>query len=493
MKRLALLPLLFVISGVAARADVASRTSDSLGTRINGELGGRCQSGLCRISGGSDSGRNRFHRLSEFDTRGSIQGVSIDSDGVRNLVLGVTSAEGSFINKSVSLSSPAHLFVLSPGGIQLMPGASFQQIPQLTLSTAPQLRFAGGVFDVYNTQAFSIPTLTGDPLPGAHGLLSGDLGDKRPWIRMEGVSIDVDEALLIDAPGGRIDVVDSRLSVSNSEGDGGSLTLTADLLRIGDGSQLLATGTAQGGLVQVGGSWQNSDSTVRQATQTWMQSGSLVDASSTGAGDGGTVVIWSDLNNPSGGTVVQGQLLARGGLASGNGGRIETSGPILVAEPERLDVTAANGMSGEWLLDPFDISIGTDQTNVSTSFFGSNLLFESFDSGSFVSVDDIDLALSEGSNVVILTGYIPSIGEGGGSIVIGNEEGGGVNVSNEEGGNITWNSDAPLNYFGSSGSLALDAAGYIELNSDIAVGPGGLSLSASTGYVADYTQVYVNT
>ena len=114
MKRLALFPLLFVVTGVSARADVASRASDSLGTRINGVLGGRCQSGLCRISGGSDSGRNRFHRLSEFDTRGTIQGVSIESEGIRNLVLGVTAADGSFIDKGVSLSSPAHLFVLLP-------------------------------------------------------------------------------------------------------------------------------------------------------------------------------------------------------------------------------------------------------------------------------------------------------------------------------------------------------------------------------------------
>ena len=114
MKRLALIPLLFVVTGVSARADVASRSSDSLGTRVNGVLGGRCQSGLCRISGGSDSGRNRFHRLSEFDTRGAIQGVSIDSKGISNLVLGVTAVDGSFIDKSVSLSSPACLLYTSP-------------------------------------------------------------------------------------------------------------------------------------------------------------------------------------------------------------------------------------------------------------------------------------------------------------------------------------------------------------------------------------------
>ncbi|MAS27965.1 MAG: filamentous hemagglutinin, partial [Synechococcus sp. NAT40] len=320
MRRLALLPLLIALGGfVPADADVASSRSGGLGTRVNGALGGRCSSGVCRIDGGSAGGSNRFHRLSEFDTRGAIQGVSIDSDGVRNLVLGVTAADGSFIDKSVSLTSPAHLFVLSPGGIQLMPGASFQQIPQLTLSTASQLRFSGGVFDVFSTPATGVAGLAGDPLPGALGLLPGALGEKRPWIRMDGISIDVDEALLVDAPGGRIDVEGSRLSVSNAAGDGGTLTLTGELIRVGEGTELLATGSGKGGLVQVGGSWQNSDASVRQASQTWMQAGSLVDASSTGHGAGGTVVIWSDLNNLNGGTVVEGSLLARGGPLGGDG------------------------------------------------------------------------------------------------------------------------------------------------------------------------------
>ena len=225
--------------------------------------------------------------------------MSIDSEGARNMVLAVSATDGSVINKSVSLSSPAHLFVLSPGGIQLMPGASFQQIPQLTLSTASQLRFPGGVFDVVNTPAKVIPGLGVDPLPGALGLLSGNLGDHRPFIRMEGVAIDIDESLLVDAPGGRIDVQNSTLSVSNAAGDGGSLTLTADFVQVGEGGQLLATGSGQGGLVQVGGSWQNSDPRVRRVKPGCSRG--LCGCLST-AGDGGTVVIWSDVNNPVGGS-----------------------------------------------------------------------------------------------------------------------------------------------------------------------------------------------
>ncbi|EAU75148.1 CHAT domain-containing protein [Synechococcus sp. RS9916] len=475
MKRLALLPLVLALSAMPVRADVASGGSGGFGTRINGVLGGRCSTGVCRIDGGADAGRNRFHRLTEFDTRGAIQGVSIESNGVRNLVLGVTAADGSFIDKSISLSSPAHLFVLSPGGIQLMPGASFVQIPQLTLSTASQLRFGGGVFDVFNTTATGVAALTGDPLPGALGLLPGSLGDKRPWIRMEGVSIDVDEALLVDAPGGRIDLDNTLLSVSNPAGDGGTLTVTGDLIRVGAGSELLATGSADGGVVQVGGSWQNTDPTVRQARQVWMQAGSLVDASSLGAGDGGTVVIWSDLSNLKGGTVAEGTLLARGGPVAGKGGRIETSGPFLLAQPEQVDVSAPNGSGGEWLLDPYNLTIGANPPSGDIGDVtdpNNGRLFESSATGSRVDVADIRAVMSAGSTTDVRIHTGP-----------GNPS---------EGGNITWEAGAPLDFSASTGNLTLDAAGYIELNSNITTGTGGLTLKAGAGYVAAAADVSLN-
>ena len=474
MKRLALFPLLVALGSGFAHADVASPSSGGLGTRINGLLGGKCSSGVCQVDGGTNSGSNRFYRLSEFDTRGQIQGVSIDSNGVNNLVVGVTAPDGTFINKGLSLTSPAHLFVLSPGGIQLLPGASFQQIPQLTLSTASHLHFSGGVFDVFNTPASGLPGLIGDPLPGALGLHSVALGDKKPWIRMEGISIDVDEALLVDAPGGHIEVLDSQLSVSNASGDGGILTLTADLIRVGEGSELLAKGVGHGGLVQVGGSWQNSDPSVRQASQTWMQAGSVVDASSTGDGAGGTVVIWSDLNNLAGGTVVEGTLLASGGPWGGDGGHIETSGPFLLANPEKIDVSSTGGIQGEWLLDPYNITIGGYNSSIEIynpqpDPISGGLLFESNATQSHVSVSSIAANLANG-NVRILTGS-------------GNAA---------EGGNIVWESGHDLDYSSYSSQLILDAAGYIQLNSNITTGSGGLSLKAASGYVQGSEAITLN-
>lgn len=468
MKASSGLSLLLILSGLSSAVRAQITADPSLGSRVNGALGGSCNSGICRIGGGQDAGTNRFHRLRQFDTRGAIQSVEIQSDGIRNLVLGVTASEGTFIDKAVALTSPAHLFLLSPGGIQLMPGAGFLQVPQLTLSTATQLHFPGGVFDVFRASASGLTALRGDPLPGQLGLRGVLDEDRRPWLRMEGISIDVEESLLVDAPGGRIDVESSRLSVSASngdgDGDGGTLTLTADLVRVGTGSQLLATGSDDGGLVQVGGSWQNSDPTVRQAVQTWMQPGSLVDVSSTGQGDGGTVVVWSDLNNSSGGTVAEGTLLARGGPLGGNGGRVETSGAFLLAKPERLDVGAVAGVVGEWLLDPYNITISTTTGNtfeVTDPVDPNGRLFESTSSPSLIDVDDVKTALGSSTNVRIATG----------------------SGTTSEGGNITWEPGAPLDYSSSTGRLILDASGYIQLNSSITTGSGGLTLNAGAGFV----------
>lgn len=71
--------------------------------------------GLCD-PGGTSAGANLFHRFSAFDTRGGITGVSLDVAGHRNVMVGVTHPLGSFIDKAITLSGPANLVWLSPGG-----------------------------------------------------------------------------------------------------------------------------------------------------------------------------------------------------------------------------------------------------------------------------------------------------------------------------------------------------------------------------------------
>jgi len=373
-----LLTLHLVLAGVTTRfgapalAQVSATGAGGLNTAVNGVVGGSCSSGLCNVDGGTAAGANLLHRFSSFDTRGAITGVQINNGGFSNVVVGVTAPQGTFIDKPVSLSTPGSLFWLSPGGIAVSGSGGFVNTTQLTLSTATSQRIGEGRFDVFGTTPQQAALLFGTPRTGAADLvldpalraIAGMAPD--PEIVLQGVSLTVDRSLLVDNPAGLVSVAGSTLSAASSTGTGGSITLTGHEVWVDGSSSLLATGPTGGGLIQVGGSWQNSDPSVRQALRTWIGSGALLDASATLNGPGGTVVAWSDITNPASATVVAGTLLATGGPQGGDGGRIETSGRWLAVDGIQVSTAAPFGRTGMWLLDPDELTISAATTaNVS--------------------------------------------------------------------------------------------------------------------------------
>ena len=81
----------------------------------------------------------------------------------------------------VALSSKANLFFLSPGGIHLGKGAGFINVPKLSLSTADQLRFAEGTFDVFHSTPESVAAFTTNPLPGVFGMRRSEMDKESCW------------------------------------------------------------------------------------------------------------------------------------------------------------------------------------------------------------------------------------------------------------------------------------------------------------------------
>ena len=248
------------------------------------------------------------------------------------------------------------------------------------------------------------------------------------------------------------------------------------------GSQLLATGGTGGGLIQVGGSWQNSDLSVRQAITTQIEQGAVLDASAIVEGDGGEIVVWSDISNPASVTTVGGTLLAKGGRKGGDGGDIETSGFELDVAGIDVDATAREGEQGLWLLDPFDYTLdSTDASTIETVVeAGNNVTIstasalnsvgggainadDSSDStGGTITIDSsitIDSAPSGGSagslsfvadkNIIVNQPITTSAGITAGNLVLDSETG----VTIPSGGSIDWNP-------GSSGSVLLDFVPY---------------------------------
>jgi hypothetical protein len=189
----------------------AQVTAGGLHTRVNGTTLGSCVSGNCLINGGTRAGSNLFYRFSQFDTRGPIGKIKIDTNHNQNIVIGVTNQAGTLLDKPLHLSSPGNLFWLSPGGIWLGPGVGFYNAANLLLSTTTGLRFGEHRFDVFATTLKNTSDLHGLPRfnlthtktdePRLNEL--NEFNGSQPII-LEGGLITVDQNLVLDASGGNL-------------------------------------------------------------------------------------------------------------------------------------------------------------------------------------------------------------------------------------------------------------------------------------------------
>nr|WP_269751347.1 YDG domain-containing protein [Azospira inquinata] len=135
---------------------------------------------------------------------------------------------------------------------------------------------------------------------------------------------------------------------------GGVVKVLGETVSLASSSTIDASGDKGGGTVLVGGNF-HGEGPEQNATTTNVASGALIRADALTQGNGGNVAIWSD-----GQTTFNGSITARGGDGGGNGGQVETSGHQLnVGKTASVNTLAKNGKSGNWLLDPEDVIIGS--------------------------------------------------------------------------------------------------------------------------------------
>ncbi len=130
---------------------------------------------------------------------------------------------------------------------------------------------------------------------------------------------------------------------------------------------------------------------VRTAATVNVDAATTINASAKASGDGGKVVVWSEQA-----TTFYGTIKAQGGVQSGNGGFVETSGHQSLTFNGAVDTSAPRGKSGTLLLDPQDALITTNA--------GPGV----------VTVSSIQAALQNG-DVVVTTG---STGSDAGNITV---------------------------------------------------------------------------
>ena len=133
------------------------------------------------------------------------------------------------------------------------------------------------------------------------------------------------------------------------DGAAGAVRMTANDVRLAEGSVTDVSGT-KAGTVEIGGGWQGTGD-LAHAKNVTIERGASVRADATAdGGAGGTVAVWSD-----GMTKFAGEITARG-KGTGAGGAVETSGKK-VQITGAVDASSEAGKGGEWLIDPGDVVI----------------------------------------------------------------------------------------------------------------------------------------
>lgn len=158
------------------------------------------------------------------------------------------------------------------------------------------------------------------------------------------------------------------IDVSHQQGVGGNVDILGDLVGLDNAAIVNANGQQGGGDIQIGGSYQGKDDSVKNATSTYVSSGSSITANAGISGDGGDIVVWADQN-----TQYYGNIEAKGGRQSGNGGDVEVSGKEYLNFEGSVDLSATNGQSGELLLDPDTLTVIADGAGDESDFTHNNL------------------------------------------------------------------------------------------------------------------------
>jgi filamentous hemagglutinin family protein len=134
---------------------------------------------------------------------------------------------------------------------------------------------------------------------------------------------------------------------------GGKAAVLGKTVELASTAMIDASGQTGGGKVNIGGAYQSGAELPASKNVTVAQ-GAVVKANAVGSGKGGDVVVWSDGN-----TAFHGHAEAKGGQSSGDGGSMEISGKDTLDFDGTVDLRAANGKTGDLLLDPTDITISS--------------------------------------------------------------------------------------------------------------------------------------
>lgn len=353
--------------------------------------------------------------------------VTFNQPGSDSIALNrVVGSDGSKIMGQ--LDANGRVFLVNPNGVLFGEGASVNVgglvASSLDLSVEDfdkgQYRFKG---DGTPGAVVNRGTLTAAD-GGAVALLGGTVSNQGVIVAQQGsVALAAGNAMTLDFAG------DGLLKVQVDEAAADALVENHQLIKA-DGGQVVLTANAGDALLK-----------------TVVNNTGVIEARTLGEKDG-KILLLGDFD---GGVVNVAGTLDASAPTGGDGGFIDTSGAhVQIADDVKVTTLAPKGKTGEWLIDPYNVTISNATSSGMGGFNGN--------------ANDSVLNVTTLTNALASTGVTVTTGVGG-----------------SQAGNITV--DAPISWSANT-VLALNAAGSIIINKDITAtgNNAGLSMSYSGSY-----------
>ncbi len=293
-----------------------------------------------RIDGGASRGSNLFHSFLEFNIGEGRGAYFANRAAIENIFSRVTGSNPSHLLGTLGVLGNANLFFLNPNGIIFGPNARLHIRGSFVASTANRLMFPdGNQFSATNPQA--APLLTID-VPVPIGLQFE--GDERGNLANAG-NLAVGSGENLTLLGGTV------TSTGSLTAPGGTVQVLGERVGLLEDASIDVSSKTGGGTVLIGGGFQGRGP-VPNAARTYIGPDVTINADALSKGNGGSVIVWADEV-----TGFYGNISARGGSLSGNGGLVEVSGKEQLIFRGHVDTSAISGLPGTLLLDPTNITI----------------------------------------------------------------------------------------------------------------------------------------
>jgi filamentous hemagglutinin family protein len=303
-----------------------------------------------RIDGGAIRGTNLFHSFQDFNIGEGRGAYFANPAGVENILSRVTGGNPSNIFGTLGVLGNANLYLLNPNGIIFGPNAKLDIRGSFVASAAGGVNFSDRTF-------FGADRSQTTPLLTMAVPVGLQYGTQQAGNISNAGNLAVGQGQKLALVGGTV------TSSGQLTAPGGTVHLLGNRVGLLDNARVDVSGETVGGTVLIGGDFQGKGE-VPNAARTFVSPGTTINADALTNGDGGRVIVWADEV-----TGFYGNINARGGANSGNGGFVEVSGKQNLIFDGTINLSAVNGSFGNLLLDPTNITIvngvdGTDNAQV---------------------------------------------------------------------------------------------------------------------------------